>query len=193
MKLVICEGVDDQLVLEELLKYLGRTDVVVEQCKGTGNLSRYLRDLPIRPEFARNEVESLGVMIDADTDGDGSWRKVVDLVRSVFKTELASRGVAAGERPRIIGFVNGVANQGTLEDVCLEAVRNHPGYPCLEDYFRCLAQNTPRNIYPTKAKFRAWMASQSDFDLRTGTAAQGGYLPWESEAFEPLRAFLSAL
>lgn len=193
MKLIVCEGADDQAVLEELLQHLGRQDVVVEQCKGVDNLGRYLRELQKRPEFVRQEVESLGVMIDADQNGDDAWRRVGALVKESFGVELRERGVSAGERPRIVGFVNGRDNRGTLEDVCLEALRGQPGFACLEEYFRCLEQTTDRKTYPAKARFRAWMAAQADFDLRTGKAAKQGYLPWESPAFEPLRDFLGVV
>jgi hypothetical protein len=86
-----------------------------------------------------------------------------------------------------------VNNRGTLEDVCLEALRGKPGFACLEEYFRCWEQAANCRPYPAKARFRAWMAAQADFDLRAGKAAEAGNLPWDSPAFGPLRDFLSVL
>lgn len=193
MKLVICEGEDDVAVVQGILAHLNIGDIRVEPYKGTGNLSAFLHSLPQRGDFTRKEVESLGVIIDADNDGHAAWRKLSDLVQRSFGVALPAPRAVAGEAPRIAGFVTAVGNAGALEDVCLEAVRTQPGYPCLEEYFRCLTEHHAGRKFGGKAKFRAWMASQADYDLRVGKAAAQGYLPWESPAFDPLREFLRAL
>jgi hypothetical protein len=193
MKLVVCEGEDDQAVIEGLARHAGLKDIRVEGCRGVDNFGQFLRGLPQRPEFTRREVSVLGIVLDADRDRAACWQRIQDRVREAFHVDLAAEGVFAGDRPRIGALITAVGNQGTLEDVVLEAVRNQPGFRCLEEYFRCLAAETGRPSYPAKARFRAWMASQADYDLRVGKAASGGYLPWTSAAFDSLRQFLIAL
>jgi hypothetical protein len=194
MKLVICEGADDAAVVSELCIASGIAGITVEHYGGRSNLEAFLRELPKRPDFARGEVESLGVTIDADTNGAASWQKLQNAVQQGIGVQLTTRGTFVSTAPKIGGFVVARPDDtGMLEDMCLAAVQGKPGYPCLEEYFRCLAEKTERKQYLAKAKFRAWMASQSDFDLRTGKAAAKGYLPWDNTAFDPLRQFLKAL
>ncbi len=194
MKLVICEGEDDRSVIQGLCQFSKLENIQVEHCGGRTNLESYLRELPKRPEFTRNEVAGLAIVIDAETSAANSWQKIVNGVRQSFCIALDREGDFTGTPMRIGGFVVS-ADDGTgmIEDLCLQAVASQPGFECLEEYFRCLSEKTGSAGYPAKAKFRAWMASQSDFDLRVGRAADKGYLPWDSIAFEPLRQFLAKL
>lgn len=193
MKFVVCEGGDDQAVIEGLARHAGLKDIRVEGCGGVDNFGQYLRGLPQRPEFTRREVSALGIVLDADRDRAARWQQIRERVREAFHVDLAAESVFAGTHPKISALITAVGDQGTLEDVVLEAVRDQRGYRCLEEYFRCLAAETGRPAYPAKARFRAWMASQADYDLRVGKAAIAGYIPWEAPTFAGLRAFLRAL
>ena len=99
-----------------------------------------------------------------------------------------------GENPRIGGFVVADSSgRGMLEDLCLESINDRPEYQCMEEYFGCLGKATEKEKYHPKAKFKAWMASQTEFDFRVGLAADRGYIPWHSEAFTKLREFLGTI
>jgi hypothetical protein len=194
MKLLLCEGKDDQAVVVELCSHSNIPDLVVEPYSGRGNLERVVRALPIRPEFTRGEVESLAILIDAENDKEASFQKLANAVRTTFDLLLPDPGVFIGENPRIGGFVVcGSTGRGMLEDLCLESVNARPEYHCMELYFECLRDKTDKKDHHSKAKFKAWMASQTEFDLRVGLAAGQGYIPWESEAFTNLREFLAAI
>jgi hypothetical protein len=194
MKLVLCEGPDDEAVIRGLCKDRALTGLTVEAYLGRDNLANVLAELPKRPEFVRQEVVSLGITLDANADADASWRLLCDAVRGSFGVSLTQRGVFVGSKPRIGGFiVSGPDGKGMLEDLCLGAVSAKPGYDCLEAYFKCLTERTGRKDYHSKAKFRGWMASQSDYELHVGKAAVEGYLPFDHAAFDPLRNFLVAM
>jgi hypothetical protein len=193
MKLIVCEGKDDKEVIERLLVFEKLSGIAVEQCEGVDNLSRYLGDLPKRPEFTRKEVESLGIVIDADSSKAAAWQKVTTIVRKSFGIILAEPGIFEGSGLRIGGLVMGVGDAGNLENVCLGAMAGSPGYSCLDAYFQCLSTKTGASAYSSKAKFRAWMASKSDHEYYIGKAAGAGYLPWENAAFGPLRQFLKSM
>ena len=83
--------------------------------------------------------------------------------------------------------------RGMIEDLCLASVSDQPGFSCLQQYFECLSEKTAAKEYHSKAKFRAWMASQVEFESHVGLAAKHGFLPWENAAFTPLREFLRRL
>src|SRR6266851_6250789 len=187
MKLVLCEGPDDLEVIRELCKERGVTGLTIERYKGRDNLANVLSELPKRPEFARQEVVSLGITLDANAGGNAAWQLLCNAVRGSFGVSLTERGLFVGAKPRIGGFiVSGPDAKGMLEDLCLAAVSDQPGYPCLEAYFKCLTERTGKKDYHSKSKFRAWMASQSDYELYVGKAAAEGYLPFGHAAFNPL-------
>lgn len=194
MKLVICEGADDAMVLKEICAASGIAGLTIEICNGRGNLERVVSELQIRPEFTRREVESVAIVIDAEIDFDASWHKIRNAVELGFTLTLPAPGELAGERPRIGGFVvSDSEGKGMIEDLCLASVSDQPGYPCLQEYFKCLSERTEKKEYHSKAKFRAWMASQTEFEYYVGKAATHGFIPWEKPAFAPLREFLARL
>jgi hypothetical protein len=194
MKLVLCEGQDDEAVIRGLCEARGLRDLKVGPYSGRNKLASVLGELPKRPEFTRQEVESLGITLDANGDGNAAWQLLCDAVRGSFNLSLTERGLFVGAKPRIGGFiVSGPDGKGMLEDLCLASVSDKPGYPCLEAYFRCLTERTGRKDYHSKAKFRAWMASQSQYELYVGKAAVEGYLPFDHAAFNSLAQFLAAM
>jgi hypothetical protein len=194
MKLVICEGADDESVLEGICNASGIDGLMIENCKGRHNLERFVSELRIRPEFTRQEVESVAIIIDAEINSEASWQKVRNAVQLGFALPLPAPGEFAGQRPRIGGFVvSGAEGRGMIEDLCLAAVSDQPGYPCLQEYFKCLSERTDKKEYRSKAKFRAWMASQTEYESHVGLAARHGFIPWERPAFASLREFLTKL
>ena len=194
MKLVLCEGKDEVAVIEELCAARGIGSLTLERFEGKDNLTNVLRELPKRPVFAQQQVESLAVLLDANGDPEAAWQRVRDAVQNHLKVFLPERGVFVGEKPKIAGYiVAGSDGKGMLEDLCLLALSSKPGYQCLSEYFRCLSENTERKEYHAKAKFRAWMSSQSEFDLGLGLAASKGFVPWDATAFDALAQFLARM
>ncbi len=194
MKLVLCEGQGDLEVIRELCENRRETGLTIERYLGRAKLANVLKELPKRTEFTRQEVESLGITLDANGDGNAAWQLLRDAVRGSFNVSLTERGVFIGAKPRIGGFiVSGPDGKGMLEDLCLASVSDKPGYPCLVAYFKCLTESTDRRNYHSKAKFRAWMASQLNYDLYVGKAAEEGDLPFAKAAFNPLAQFLAAM
>jgi len=194
MKLVLCEGKDDQAVIVGLCGHSNILDLIIEPYAGRGNLERTVRNLSVRPEFTREEVDSLAILIDADTDAEASFQKLKNAIQQGLGIAIAVPGVFVGENPRVAGFVVGdQTGQGMLEDLCLESVQDRSDWKCMQDYFQCLREKTGKKDHHSKAKFKAWMASQTEFDYRVGLAAEHGYIPWESTAFDGLREFLRTL
>lgn len=194
MKLVLCEGKDEIAVITELCKAREIGGLTVEHYGGIPNVWNVIEQLPKRPAYAQKEIESLAILMDGDDDPDAAWQRLCDVVRKHLKVSLPGRGRFAGDKPQVAGYViAGVEGKGMLEDLCLRAVSGTPGFNCLDEFFRCMAEKTDKKEYHAKARFRAWMSTQSDYDLGVGLAATRGHLPWESPAFDPLVEFLRTL
>ena len=87
---------------------------------------------------------------------------------------------------------NGI-NDGMLETLCVQSVETEPEFHCLSDYFTCLSSHGIRPIQWDKALAHAWLASRPEPDKHLGKAAQAGYWPWQSHAFDNLWVFLRSM
>ena len=195
-KQVIVEGEDDVRVLNALSRYLSVSDVQVVSCGGYDNLSNFLRILRVLPDFAR--LQSLAVVVDADQDAEGRRRGVSD--------RLASAGLPRPVRPlepiseaglTVTYLVVPHDAEGTMmEDVCLNSVSDDPAMGCVDQYFDCVSRADtpgPRQMWMSKARSHAFLASRDRPDLRLGEAAERGVWRFDSEEFRPLIDLLRML
>ena len=194
MKFVFCEGKDDLAVIQGVAVSIGLINLNIEFYSGKDNLTHFLKAARLRPEFSRNQVAAVGIIRDADEDGQAAFQSVhAALLANGFNAPEKSGGVAAGEIITGVMIIGPNAGRGMIEDLCLQSVRDVPEFPCIEGYFQCVSQKSGRADFSSKAKVRAWMAAQKDHDLYVGKAAEAGYWPWQSPAFDPLKVFLNTL
>jgi hypothetical protein len=191
-KFVFCEGKGDELVIRSLAKEMGLA-VTVEQYGGKDNLANFLQSLSKRPEFAQQQVAAMAILRDADEDSAAAFASVRDILRhNHFEAPDANENFKEST-PRVGVFIIGVGGKGMMEDLCLRSVADRPEFACVDEYFRCIAQHSARKEFKSKARVRVWMASHADWEYHLGKAAEEGYWPWESPAFEALKNFLRAL
>jgi hypothetical protein len=192
-KLLAGEGKGEVLFFKALLKHLHVSDLQVEEYGGKGNLSRYLRELSLRPGYP--SLVALGITRDADGPVAQAFQSVCSLLGNVGLAAPAGAGQIAAGPPRVgVFLLPDNARAGMLEDLCLDAVSADGAMPCVDDHFRCLSGWTgwqPGNR--AKARVHTWLASRVEPDRRLGEAAQAGYWPWNSLAFVPLIQFLRSL
>jgi hypothetical protein len=194
MKLVLCEGKDEIAVIAELCKARSIDGLALEHYGGIPNVWNVMEQLPKRPAYAQREIKSLAILMDGDDNPEGAWQRLCDMARQHLAASLPGRGAFAGQQPRVAGYIiAGTDGNGMLEDLCLQAINGKPGFGCLGDFFRCMAEQTEKKEYHAKARFRAWMSTQSDYDLGVGLAATRGHLPWDSPAFDHLVTFLKTV
>jgi hypothetical protein len=192
MKFVFCEGKDDVAVVRGLATHL-KLNLRVEAFGGKNNLPIFLESLQKRPDFAQQKVSGMAVLRDANGDSKSSFASVRDtLQRQGFPPPNAD-ATFSGSALRIGIFIVGVNGRGMIEDVCLNSVSDQPDFACVENYFACIAQKSVRSGFSSKARVRVWMASHVDYDYHVGKAAEEGYWPWESPAFDSLKKFLQEL
>lgn len=192
-KLLVGEGSEEVLFFNALLTHLNMTDVQIEQYGGKQGLASYLKTLKVRPGY--REVISIGITRDADDSAASAFQSVCGSLKGAELPVPTKPGEIAGNNPQvnILILPNG-QNNGMLEDLCLAAVETDAVLQCVDKYFDCVSKTTkrqPNNL--AKARIRVWLSSQIEPDKRLGEAAQAGYLPWDSFAFDGLKQFLQAL
>jgi hypothetical protein len=193
-KFVFCEGGDDVAVIKCVAQSNHIPDLIVEPFLGKNRLRNFLRGVQQRPEFAQNKVASIAIIRDADENATAAFQSVRDaLLTNGFAAPEAS-GTITGEPVKVgVLIIGSDEGNGMLEDLCLKSVSDRPEFACVDEFFRCVAEKSERKHFSSKAKVRAWMASHPDFTLYVGKAAEAGYWPWESPAFDLLRDFLRCL
>ena len=123
-----------------------------------------------------------------------AFRSACGSLRHVGLSCPPAHGQFSDGPPRVGVFIvpNGT-DDGMLETLCLHSVSTLPEFPCVDAYFQCLQahQIAPKSLH--KARAHAWLASRPEPDRRVGEAAQAGYWPWNSQAFDNLWAFLRSM
>jgi len=192
MKLVFCEGKGDVAVVRGLVSHL-ELNVQVEAYGGKNNLPSFLGSLQKRPDFAQQKVKAMAILRDANGDSKASFTSVhASLLENGFPAPNVDATFSESAL-RVGIFIVGVNGRGMIEDVCLNSVSDRPEFSCVEEYFGCIAKKSTRSQFTSKAKVRVWMASQADHEYHVGKAAEEGYWPWQSPAFNSLKDFLKAL
>jgi len=192
-RLLIGEGDDEVFFFGALLAYLHLDDIQVEKIGGKDYLPLYLKELPRRPGVER--LVALAVIRDADNDCTDAFAKCCGALNANGFVVPPAPGQIHVGLPQVGVFIM-PDNQrsGMLEDLCLDSVATDLALPCVDEFFRCVANaagRQPGNL--AKARVQAWLSSQKETDSRIGVGAQKKYWPWDATAFQPLISFLRAL
>ena len=188
-KQVIVEGNDDVRVFGALSKHLNIRDVQVHGYGEIDNLRRFLDAFRDLPEFGL--VRSLAVVADANSDGDRRERRICNALSDMAlpapsrPLELASNG----ELQVAYLIIPHNATGTMIEDVCLNSVSEDPAMACVDRYFECLGQTGlegPKEVWMSKARLHAFLASRERPGLRLGEAAESGIWSFDADAFRPL-------
>jgi len=182
-KLIIGEGREEKILFSALLKFLNLDDIQVESYEGKDNLGKFLKTLHLIPGY--QQLKSLGITRDAD---DSFISALTSIQNFIQKSNLNTNNLKID-----IFIMPDHSSSGMLEDLCLASIQADE-IQCAEAFLDCISacsQRRPKNR--AKAKIHAWLASQINPGQRLGEAAQSGYLNWENQAFQQLRAFIENL
>jgi len=191
-KMLIGEGSEEVYFFRALLQHLQITNIQIEQYGGKNNLRNFLDTLILRPGFVN--VEAIAITRDADDSATSAFQSVISALQHARLPEPNATHSFTASQPRIGVFIlpDGQQN-GMLEDLCLASVVADIAMPCVDEFFRCVANNgrMPGNM--SKAKTYAWLSSQAEPDKRLGQAALAGYWDFSHSAFDALNQFLLQL
>lgn len=191
---LVVEGRDAEVFFDALLKHMGLTDVQVQDFGGVDDLRGFLKAFRIAPGFAQ-EVTSLGIVRDAETDPVAAFQSVCSALEGANLAVPEQAMVPAGHSPRVNVFIlPDATTPGMLETICLRAVDDDPAIECIAQYFECVEQRAgslPDNMH--KARVQAFLASRPRPGLLLGQAAHASYWRLNSPAFDHVRRFVQGL
>jgi len=192
-KLLLAEGRDAELFLVWACRKYGRQeDIQVIDFGGIKELGTFLLTLSNVERF--NEVETLVIARDAETDNQAALTSIrtalkdasLPMPRDAFVYESQNNFKTA-----IMIFPGPKFSGGTLEDLCLEIVKDDLVMPCVDDYLGCLkrVQSITKLTVSHKRKLHTYLAGK-DKDFVGATIGQASYRnAWNSEhpALKPFK------
>lgn len=204
-KLIAVEGQDEVNFFNELIKFIGISDIEVWEVGGKTQF---------KPKFAGfiklrgfDELKSIAFICDADNrnsrSAERSFRSLCRNIENVATEEpsfsgnivLPSRmGEFSESNPKIgIYVMPNNSNSGMLENLCLNSVEDDPAMECVNEFIECALQldEKPKNI--AKAKVQTFLASKEEIVNRLGLGALKRYWKFESPAWDELKTFISNL
>lgn len=191
--ILVVEGKEDERFFRALVKHMGLQKIQIISSDGKTKMRGKLGAIVKTSGF--NQVTSLGVVRDADSNPDAAFQSIRDALQAAGLPAPDRPLKAVGEKPRVaVLILPGEDLPGTLEDLCLKAVAQDPAISCVRQYFECLRRNKlplPNNM--SKAKIQAFLASRHKAGLRLGEAAEAGYWPWDNEVFQRVKNFVNLI
>ena len=195
-KQLIVEGNDDVRIFRSLMSHLNIPSIEIRPYGGVDNMRTFLRTLSALPAFRL--VRSLAIVADANSDRDRREKRIRSALLGMnLPSPPSALEIASNDHLNVAYLVVPHDTKGGgIEDVCLDSVRDDPVMGCIDRYFECISEADtlgPRQVWRSKARLHAFLASRERPDLRIGEAADRSIWQFEHKAFDPLKDLLKTL
>ncbi|MCY3866691.1 MAG: hypothetical protein OXG68_14735 [Chloroflexi bacterium] len=146
-RLMLVEGRDDEVFFLKLLEHMGISDVIqIFSYGGKDNLKRYLLAILNDVNYSRNR-RHIGIVRDADYNtnafdsvvsalGHANDNRSTDVEFSIPPRAL----VRSEATPYVSVLILPPDDEGTLENLVVDALETEPIMSCVNDYFDCLTE-----------------------------------------------------
>jgi len=196
-KLLLVEGADALHFFIKALEVFGVDDVQVIDFGGISDLTNYLKALSLYPNF--DSVTCLVIARDAETNSDSAISNVKNSLKQSSLSIPEKPFEFTENNPRIAFMIfpgfDGVAFQsGTLEDLCLDIVKDCSTLDCVDAYIQCLQSNGHEIKRPHKTKLHSYLAGKNNFvGMKIGEAAKAGAWDWDHIKLIQFKDVISAM
>jgi hypothetical protein len=188
-KILLVEGNDDMHVVYALCeKFSVPQTFSIKDCKGIDNLFP-----EASVQFKGTNIDTVGIIIDADIDLSKRWRQIQLSLSKVFSDlpkELPSDGLIYSEDDKKVGIwmMPNNLTSGMLEDFIRFLVPDDDLLlPKVKDFLEDIEskeQNKYKPIHRTKAEISSWLALQEDPGTPMGLSITKRYLTVEKDECE---------
>ena len=196
-KLLLVEGADALHFFINALEVYGVDDVQVMDFGGIYDLTAYLKTLSLLPDY--ETVTTIVIARDAETNPLSAISNVKNSFKQVSLPIPGNPFEFTGNNLRTAfmifpGFDSQNPRSGTLEDLCLEIVKDCSTFDCVDAYIQCLQSNGQEVKRPHKTKLHSYLSGKNDFvGLKIGEAAKAGAWDWEHERLKQFRDLITAM
>ena len=196
-KLLLVEGADALHFFIKALEVFGVNDVQVLDFGGISDLIKYLKALLLYQNF--DSVTSLVIARDAEKNSDSAISNVKKALEQISLSIPEKPFEFTGNNPKIAfmvfpGFDEAGLQSGTLEDLCLDIVKDCSSFDCVDAYIQCLQSNGYEIKQPHKTKLHTYLSGKNNFvGLKIGEAAKAGAWDWEHTKLKPFKDVIIAM
>jgi hypothetical protein len=201
-KLLLAEGADTLHFFISACEAFSVDDVQVMDFGGIKDLTRYLKALPLFSGYGK--VDTIVIARDAEKNPSTAVSNVKRSLRKMGLPVPANSFEFAGTAPRVAyvlfpGFQTDAKGKttlstGTLEDLCLEIVKDNRTFECVDQYLECLRSKGRTIARPHKTKLHSYLAGENDFvGLKIGEASQAGAWDWNHSSLKPFKDVIRAM
>jgi hypothetical protein len=201
-KLLLVEGADAYYFFIWACQAFGVNDVQVLDFGGISDLTAYLKTLPLIDGY--KQVTAVAIARDAENDPLSAVRSVQHSLRQASLPIPNESFEFTGTSPRVAfmilpGFGTGagasqVLLQGTLEDLCLDILKDKSNLECVDSYVECLQSKGSGIKRLHKTKLHSFLAGKDDFvGLKIGEASKAGAWDWNHSRLDKFKAIITTM
>ena len=198
-KLLLVEGVDAYYFFIWACEAFGVNDVQVMNFGGITDLADYLKTLPMVPGY--EQVKTIAIARDAENDPVAAVSNVKRALQQINLPVPSIPFEFAGTLPRVAFMVfpgtttdvdgHNILSPGTLEDLCLEIVKDCSTFECVDLFIQCLQSKGQEIKRLHKTKLHTYLAGNNDFvGLKIGEASKAGAWDWNHCKIDPFRQII---
>lgn len=201
-KLLLAEGADTLHFFISACEAFSVNDVQVMDFGGIKDLTTYLKALPLFSGYGK--VDTIVIARDAEKNPSTAVSNVKRSLRQMGLPVPGNPFEFAGAAPRVAfvifpGFRTDTKDKntlsaGTLEDLCLEIVKDNTTFECVDQYLECLRSKGRKITRPHKTKLHSYLAGENDFvGLKVGEASNAGAWDWNHSSLKPFKDVIRAM
>ena len=191
---LLVEGKDHENFFDAFLTHLSIASVQIQNFGGIKELRRFLLAFVKSPGF-REEVESVGIVRDAEDSSDTALQSIQDSLRNAGLPQPQFHAIRAAGRPAVtVLILPGDGRTGMLETLLCQSVADSPEKTCIDTFLQCVRELYGEDIKrPDKSYAHAYLATKADPNVSVGVAAKKGYWDLNHGVFDDIRHFLLQL
>jgi hypothetical protein len=187
--LVLVEGSGDQAIVAAMIKHESLDGFHVHNMIGKGGWSAKIKAICLNDGF--DDVTSLGLLRDADTNGQSQFDSCVSALTNAGLHAPTKTGELADGRPAVaIEIVPSIDRPGAVEELCLPSF-DTTILNCVDAYFQCVGSGS--TLVRAKPRVQTYLAGLKPHYTDLNVAARSGGLDLSHGTFDGLRAFLQRL
>ena len=192
-KLLLTEGKDSELFLVWACRtYRSQEDTQIMDFGGVTELRDFLAQLANQESY--DEVETIVIARNAETDSQAATRSVQSAIRSVALPVPPTSFKFAGDgapRTAFMIYPGPSYTSGTLENLCLLTVQGDPLLDCVEDFLTCAEQQGESLPRKHKNRLHSFLSGKDKYVGSTiGQASYMGAWPSNHEALLPFKEII---
>lgn len=208
--LLLVEGEDEKEFFDELLKHEQINNIQVFPFGGKDNLTcdEFINiNLMTSLKSTDLDIRAFSIVLDCDNGNVGDCiNKVNTFIQKVnmhkpkgneagiitFDKIKSCKQFTSRHTPIALYVMPDCESKGSLETLCIKAVKNENFMTCIENFINCVETQNPNISHKDKRRVLAYLASSSEKckQVRTGHGIKAGLFDLNSAVFQDVKDFI---